>query len=374
MEKFNRKAGLLAPTLLLLSLLLGGCSEAEAPPTPPRPIAWTTVTPSAGAETRQLPGLVRAGQRAPLSFEVPGRVVEVKVEIGEGFEAGQVLARLDDRQFRLTLEERRASLADARARLTEADKTLDRKKELLARRVGSQAAVDNAQAGRDSAAAQLDRLQALVGLAREDLQDTVVHAPYDGFVLQRMIEPSQQVQAGQTVFEVQGSAGQAEVIVSVPETVVGRLALKDRVPVAFPARPDLSLIGRVTEIGAGAVERNAFPVTLALEGSPADLRPGMTAEVHFQLDTGAAGSRDLLSIPVTAFLAGERQQELAFVFNEASQTLQRRVIEIDSVQGDRALVSAGLEPGEIIASKGLPYLHDGQPVVRLGVGPARFQP
>jgi len=362
-----------ALVMLGLSVLLTGCGSEKPAPTPPRPVAWTTVQADEGDELRRLPGVLRAARQAPLSFEVPGRVVEVNAEIGESFAAGDALAALDDRNFRLTLEERRANLADARARLTEADKNLARKRELLARKVASQAAVDSAQATRDSAAAQVARLRALVDLAEEDLADVTLDAPYDGSVLQRMIEPSQQVQAGQTVFQIEGRSDRIEVIVSAPETVVNRLSVGDDATLAFPSRPGLSLTARVSEIGAGAVERNAFPVTLVLSSPPATLRPGMTAEVGFRLQNSPTSEGQMTFIPVTAFLAAEGELRRVFVIDPESSRLEARAVDIGSIENGRARVLDGLAPGEIIVSKGLAFLHDGQRVQRLGTGTTRFQ-
>lgn len=353
---------------------LAGCAEKSTETSGPRPVAWTEVVPYDEIEARQLPGLVHAAQQAPLGFEVPGRVAVVNVDIGEKFNRGDVLAQLDARNFRLALAERQANLADARARHLEAGKTLDRKLELEKRGVGSQAAVDSARAARDSAQAQVSRLQALVNLAREDMADTDLKAPYDGEILQRHIEPSQQVRVGETVFEIQGDEGDLEVRVSVPETVVGRLQIGAQARVSFPARAELELDARVSEVGAGAIERNAFPVTLVLPAPPDSIRPGMTAEVRFALSSGGKPAAGLLAIPVTAFLAGDEQTRTAFVFSEDGNTIHRRSIEIADIRGELALISGGLSTGEVVASKGLAYLKDGQAVEKLDVGVARFQP
>ena len=377
-KDYIRTKWLLSLAALATLTGLAACAEqAQTSPTP-RPVAWVEVMRYSDTEARRLPGLVQAAQRAPLAFEVPGRVAKVNVNIGEKFAKGDALAQLDNRSFRLTLQEREASLADAQARLVQARKTLGRKLALQKRDVGSQAAVDDARAAKDSTQAQAKRLQALVNLARKDLEDTTLTAPYNGEVLQRLIESSQQVALGATVFEVQGNEGNAEIQVSVPETVVDRVQINDAATVTFPARPQLKLKAHITEIGAGAIEKNAFPVTLVLHATAANVRPGMTAEVNFALPELASGTTktaaNLLTIPVTAFIAGKDQSAAVFVFSKDGKTIHRRQIQVATISGDLALVSSGLSAGEIIASKGLPYLQDGQSVERLNVGVQRFQP
>ena len=381
---------------LVYGLALGTACEAPAPTEPPpRPIAWTQVKPLDHAHQRILPGVVQAAESAPLAFEVGGRVTAVNVEIGERFERGDVLARLDDHRYQLAVDESRGALADARARLAEARKTLARKRELRAREVGSQAAVDQAQAAFGSVAGQVERLQARTARAEQDLADTRLVAPYAGEVLQREVEPAQQVAAGQTVFSVQGQSAGLEVAVNAPETVIDGLELGSRQRVRFPARPQLDMQATVTEIGAGATRRNAFPVMLALTDAPPTVRPGMTAEVTLSLtdaladaladapadapaqaaqseQAGNGGNNAPIAIPASAFLAVAGQQRVVFVYDPDGERVNRRNVTITTIAGGQALVADGLSAGEIIATKGLSFLEDGQPVTLLGRGPRRY--
>jgi multidrug efflux pump subunit AcrA (membrane-fusion protein) len=191
---------------------------------------------------------------------------------------------------------------------------------------------------------------------------------------------------------VQGSTGGLEVVVSMPETLIDRLTRESSHAVTFPARPDLQLDARVREIGPDATELNAYPVTLALTSPPEDLRSGMTAEVELELpvrrhgpsapgdggregtdeDEGSAAQATAVAIPVTAFLASDDGKTAAFVFDAESGTVERRSVEVAAVTRDDAVITDGLSPGDIVATKGLAFLRDGQRVTRLGVGVARY--
>lgn len=363
---------------LALAALLAGCGEqtgqAEAEQRPdPKPVAWAEVSRYETQQTRSLPGVLRAAQRAPLSFEVSGRVEEVAVEIGQSFERGQVLARLDTRTYELTLEERRGQLAEAKAQLAEAREAFQRQRQLYDEGWASKAAYDRAKSALESARSRVETAQARVEIAREDLADTKLEAPYAGTLAQRLVEPSQRVDAGETVLRVQGGE-RLEAVVSAPETVVNRLSEGSRHSVHLPARPSAELTATIAEIATDTDARNAYEVTLRIDDPPEGARSGMTAEVDFALQALASADVDgpLMAIPDTAFLAGPGQTKLAFVVDPDSQELRRREIEVADITGDTALVSAGLEPGEIVATKGLSFLEDGQPVVRMGVGPRRF--
>ncbi|NEV64171.1 biotin/lipoyl-binding protein [Thiorhodococcus minor] len=155
------QAGLL---MGLLTLGLAGCSE-PAPPieTAPRPTAWAEVRPAERAAGQSLSGVVRTVQRASLSFEVPGRIATLDVEVGERFASGEILARLDPRSYELVRQERasEAAEAEAEASLHEAERAFTRQRELHKRDLASTAAFD---AALDTARARL-----AMARAREDI-------------------------------------------------------------------------------------------------------------------------------------------------------------------------------------------------------------
>ncbi|MGP1397267.1 MAG: efflux RND transporter periplasmic adaptor subunit [Inquilinaceae bacterium] len=362
----------IASLLALCAVGLTACDDAPAPKeAPPKPIAWATVEPAGEATIRSLPGVVRAIQRAELSFEVAGRVETVTVEVGDHFDEGQELARLDAHSYELTVRERRSELGQAEANLAEATNDFERQRQLHEDGWVAQAGYDLALSQRDAARSQVEMAGARLAIAEDDLADTVLSAPYSGTVAARLIEPSQQIGTGQTAFEIQSNGGGLEIEVAFPETLIDRLAVGTDHGVSFPTRPALTLTGRVREIGSRATDGNAFPVTLALAGAPADLRTGITAEVAFDVSpSGATGTN--VVIPDTAFLAGDDDATLAFVFDEETGTLQAREIVIEDISGNQAIVSQGLLAGEVIAAKGLPFLKDGQRVELLGVGLERY--
>ncbi len=375
------------PVLVLIPLALAGCKDlAPTEQAPPRPIVWTEVRPADQTTRRILSAVVRPVQRAPLSFEVGGRVEELRVEVGDRFVFGQVLGQLDQRLYALTRQERDSEVVQAKAVLREADQAFERQRELHGRDWASEAAFDTAKAALETARARLETARARLDIAEENLADTVLRAPYAGVVARRLAEPAQRVAAGETVLEIQGDGGGFEIAVAVPETLVARLQPGAAYAVTFPAPGGASARARVTEIGTEAEPGGAFPVTLRLETPRTDLRAGMTAEVAFDIErsqspngdgSAKAGVRPV-AIPVTAFLAGDGPAKVAFVFEadgrgDGGGILERRTIRLGPLSSEQATVLAGLSPGEIIATRGLPFLRDGQRVTRLGVGPERYQ-
>tara|TARA_R110000823_G_scaffold27609_6_gene80332 strand:+ start:4769 stop:5980 length:1212 start_codon:yes stop_codon:yes gene_type:complete len=362
---------------LLAAVTLGGCERGEPEQeTPPRVIAWTEVKPYTGGDAlRSLPGVVRAVKRASIGFEVGGTLESVGVDVGDRFEQHQLLAQLNQRDFKLGVERARAAVAEARARAREAENDFDRLQALAAENFASQSALDSARAALDTARSRVATTEASLALAEDDLSDAELRAPYAGEVSARLAEPSQQISPGQPILRIQGSPDNVEVVVSVPETFVHRVQPGSEHVVTFPARPGLSTPGKVTEIGSDATELNAYPVTLLLGDTDNPPRPGMTAEVAFPLDPAGVVTHDkhLVVIPVAAFLPVEGQGKVAFVYDEDTGTVRRRPVSITQLTGNSALVSEGLQAGEVIASKGLEFLRDSEPVLLMGKGTARSE-
>jgi len=374
----TRKRSFLQIVLVSGLLALPACQEEAAEQeTQPRPIAWATVEPVNENSVRRIAGVTRAAQRAPLSFEVPGTVETVAYEAGETFAEGDVLATLNTRKLKLALEERQSELAEAQATLVEAEGDLQRKTDLFNKGWVSSSTLDNAKSAHETAKSRVSLATARLRRAREDLQDATLKAPYDGVVAERLIEPSQQVSAGQTVFRVQGRDGGLEVEVTVPETIVNRLEIgtEHRVIPQIGDKP--ALTGEIVEIASQASERNAFPVTLSLQQPPAELRSGTTAEVRLSLtrESGPPAHQRIFEIPLTAYVPGAKGEPAhVFRFIEERGVVELTPVTIVEVEDAGAHVSEGLSAGDIIAAKGVAFLRDGQSVTLLGEGPNRFNP
>lgn len=365
-----------ASLLLASTLALAGCGDAPSvDEAPPRPVAWTTVTLTDTAGQRRIPGVIASRAAAPLAFEVPGVVASVEVEIGDAFTAGDVLATLDARSFALQLTQREAQLAEARANHALAASDHARAQRLVERGAVSRAQYDAARAALDTARSRIATLQAQVDLARKDLADTRLVAPYAGTVTRRLVEPAQRVTPATPALHIQGHGPGLEVNLTVPETLIDQLRMAGTHQVHLPAL-GTTHGGQISEIGTDAAAGSSYPVTLLLTQPPSGARAGMTAEVI--LDTG--DGRPRLTIPVTAFANTESDDPgTAHVYvlepdgaDEQAAIARRRSVTLAGVTGQHAIVADGLSADEPIVSRGVAFLADGQRVARLDVGPRRF--
>ncbi|GAB3014020.1 efflux RND transporter periplasmic adaptor subunit [Bowmanella dokdonensis] len=355
--------------LVLAGLLFSLLACQDAPPEQPpliRPIAWTQVSQSPIEQIRRLSGTLAPVEATSLSFEVSGKVQNVSVNLGDNVVQGQELARLNQRSFNLGLQSAQATLAQAQAALTEAENEFKRYAELVAQGVVSKSGFDNAKAAYDSAKSAAGVARAQLDIARKNLQDSVMSAPYDGVITKRLIEPSQQLAAGQTAFEIEGEHG-LEVRVLVPETIIRELDKGRKLPVRFPVLPELVMQGVISEIGTRAESANAFPLVVLLDSPHDRLRAGMTAEVDVTYErtgrSGHAGSS--VRVPVSALAADQGQGVFVYVYDADRQVVEKRQVQTENIINNEVYVSSGLTPGEIVATAGVAFLRDGQPVTLL---------
>jgi RND family efflux transporter MFP subunit len=349
---------------------LVACTDAPEPPGPPaiRSIKGFEIAAPADSRERLIAGIVAPARHAKLSFEVPGQLVELDVEIGDRVNEGQILARLDRAPYRLAARSVEAQLKQARAVSANESKTYDRLRRLYQERAISKQDLDEAAASADAARAKVNTVAAELRLARRDVANTVLRAPFDGVVAERMAEPHEELAAGQPILVLE-TEDELEVELAVPETLYRFLESGDPVSVSFPVLDDLVIPGTIKQLGSRAAPANAFPATIRLDKQDKRLHPGMTAEVGFSFTFSS--TRAAFAIPITALVAGSGQAHHVFVYDEDSSSVQRIDVQVHDFDDDRAHVSGDLEPGDILAAAGAELLADGQQVKLMESQPGR---
>ncbi|MBU2968689.1 efflux RND transporter periplasmic adaptor subunit [Pseudoalteromonas sp. C2R02] len=351
-------------TLMILTIGLFGCSKPEVTQEQViRPIAWTQVQLSNLDQVRRLSGIIQPVEATNLSFQVGGKVDTVKVKLGDAVTRGDTLAMLDKRSFIFSQQSSQANLQKAKSALVEAKNEFQRYTELSKQGLVSKSGFDNAQAAFQSATSAVNLAKTQLDISTKDLNDSQLKAPYNGRITKRSIEPSMQITPGQTVFEIEGEDG-LEVQIMVPETLIRDLSTGNKMQIHYPAFPELTGDGTVTEIGTRAQTANAFPVTVLIDSSVVGLRAGMTAEVDFTFEgVGRTGYRgQTFRLPLSAIGAGSGQSSYVFVYDEKTQTISKRVIQTENIIDNQVMISSGLKTSEIIATAGVSFLRNGQKV------------
>src|SRR5690554_4546491 len=149
--------------------------------------------PTAEARYEQAPrervfdGTVEAVNRATVSAQTTGRVAKILYDVNDFVEAGAVIMRFTDAEQQAALRQARAALEEAEARFTEAEQEYTRVEGMFRNETVSRARFEQAQANREAAAARLEAARSAVARAEEQLDYTVVRAPYAGIVSERHV-------------------------------------------------------------------------------------------------------------------------------------------------------------------------------------------
>jgi len=343
--------------LLCLAVALTACKEKVEIEEVVRPIKTITIKEQATDKKLKFSGLVAAVDSSGLSFQVSGQVAAVEVDIGDRVEEDQVLALLDPEPYQLEEDAIRAELKKARDNVTKTKAQYERHKRLYEQGAGAESYVDVSEFNYKAARSAVDFQMARLDLAKRNLRKTKLISPYSGTIAWRSVQPHEEVQAGQKIFEIDAT-GKMEIHLAVPETTIDRIHIDDAATVTFPTLPDDTVNGRIAYIGSAAVEANAFPVKVELVDPSDKVKPGMTAEALLTMQAEKREPGYL--VPMQAILpSSEADQGYAFVYDSQTSRLKKTKVDVRGAEEKKTIVTGGLAEGDIIAVAGVSFLSDG---------------
>jgi len=328
----------------------------------PIPVRTTLVTRGVidSTVTNSKAGTVRARQRAHLSTEIGGRIVEITHREGDVVAQGELLLLLNDSTLRAQENQALESIRAADAHYQEmcitrdkARREYDRKRQLADQNIVSEDLLDQLQhvyqaasAGCDAADAERQRVRASRAGAAADLDKVSIHAPFAGVIAEVDAEVGEWV--------TPSAAGVVDLInreslyISAPmdEIDSGRIDLGLAVRVTVDSRPDETFLGKVTRIAPYVLDIEAQNRTVEIEVELDDpeisisLLPGTSADVEVILQTLENAPR----IPTSALFQNDR------VLVVEDGKLVEREIETGLRNWDYVEIVSGLEEGEVVVT------------------------
>jgi len=363
-RRIPNEAGIGA-AVLGLSLLMAGCSgDKPVAAPPPRPVKIEVVGTAATHAMETFVGTVRAHRRADLSFEEPGRVAAVLVDVGDHVRAGQVLASLDSAPSQWRLEKALADRDAAAAQLQERTTQLRLQEPLAKEQIISAPALESVRAQQLAAAAQLQSAEAAVAAARRGESHTRICAPFDGEVVARLVQPHADVGAAQAILQIE-APGALEVVVMLPDGVAARLSagLPARARMSNPDGAALTVPLTLDRVSARSESGSLVPAIFRIDGSSRTARSGSVVQVELP----RAGTTETIAVPAPALLLGEAPGAASvFVLDEQRGRVTKRDVQVGAhvMTDGRLPVLHGLAPGDEVVVAGAAFLSDGQTAVR----------
>jgi RND family efflux transporter MFP subunit len=330
-------------------------------------------------------GYVVARRRATVASKVTGKVVSVMLEEGQRVEAGQVIARLDGSTWRAAEVQSVAQLQQAKATVVSAQTAYDDAKPIFERAQKQKAAAVISAQSFDESSAQfnvahnnlliaqrgVEAAQAGVDVARRNLDDTVIRAPFAGIVTEKSAQPGEMVSpisAGggftRTGIGTIVDMDSLEVEVDVSENFINRVRPQQPVNIKLNAYPDWQIPGAVIAMIPTADRAKAtVKVRIAIKQKDPRILPEMGVRVSFMSEAASEGSSPDNSSAVHGVLvppdaiAQSGGNPAAFVVRGA--VVERRAVRLGAKTAAGQIVIAGLVPGDTVAVGDLSTLSDG---------------
>jgi RND family efflux transporter MFP subunit len=349
------------------AVLLGACSEQIEQAEVVRPVRAIKVGDVTGMEGRSFPGRARAAQEVDLSFRVAGPLIELPNDIvGREYRQGDVVARLDPRDYEVKVRELEAKLDRAKSSVKRAEGEYERELNIFEQDAGatSKTAVDRKRDARDQAIAEVKSLEASLDAAKDDLEYTYLKAPFDGRVVAKYVENFQDVRAKQQVVRLLDTS-QVKIVVDIPENRISNLPYVEDIRVVYDAFPGHSIPARIHEVGTEAsFTTRTYPVTLIHDQPEAvTILAGMAGRASGRMKEPKAVAEQPISVPVGAVFTPEtEEQNYVWVIDEGTGQVARRPVTTGALVPTGIEIVQGLEAGAWIAVAGVHSLHEGQRV------------
>ncbi|HEX8180419.1 MAG TPA: efflux RND transporter periplasmic adaptor subunit [Pyrinomonadaceae bacterium] len=351
-------------------------------------------------------GSLIADEQTDVAPSVAGRVVATGVDLGSYVQKGAVLARLDDADARLRLEQLKAQAAQAqsavrqaeeriglrpgqafdpnrvaevgsaKAALDLAEKQLRRFTQLLESGDVSRSAYDQQKAQRDqlqqqyeaqlaaarqnfagvaTARAAAQAAQAQVAQAEKSIRDAVVYAPIGGYVADRPADVGEYVTTASKIATIVRT-NPLRLRIDIPEQLISSVQTGQSLSVATSAYADRSFAGRIARISPNVTATSrTLTVEAEVDNGQNLLKPGQFATVRILLPK----AEPAVLIPARAV---RTQENTSRVFVIKDGRVEERVVQLGQPEGDLVEIKTGVREGEPVATSNIEQLKDGAQV------------
>ena len=343
------------------ALALTACGKGQAPQEPVRAVKVLTVGESSSMTDPEFSGEVRARIESSLGFRVAGKLLSRPAEIGQRVKAGELLAQIDPQDYRVTADAAAAQLVAAQSNRDVAGADLKRYQDLHAQGFISAAELQRREAAYISAQAQWKQAQAQSSVQGNQSGYTRLLADGAGIVTSVDASAGQVVAAGQPVVRL-ALDGPRDVVFSVPEDKLGLLKTGDKVKVRQ------WVDGKVLEAVVRDVSASADSVTrtfVAKAALPKDANPVLGSTVTVSLVLGVELAPKTIKLPTSA-LRLEAGATSVWVLDPSTMTVKAQAVEVNTAEGNDAVVTSGLQNGDQVVLSGVHVLTAGQKVSIFG--------
>lgn len=345
--------------ITLVIFMTTACDQKEQDVTPPpRMVKVIDVVASGESRQRIFPARIESGDSTELSFKRGGQIESLDLRQGARIAQGDLIARLSARDAQQRVNERQTAA-------TLAQRQFARFQTLSARQAVSQSEMDVQRANRDAANAALQ-------IAREELNQMTLTAPFSGVAATVNVRNHQVVAAGQTIATLTRT-DLLDVVFSVPENLFTALDIRNmayRPLVRINTLPGREFQAEYKEhSGSSSSNTLTWQIILTMP-RPADFPAvgGVSGTVTVNLSNLPANvAQESLVVPVEAVFNpdnSQRNEPHVWVVSGSGDRLQldARKVTVGEVTDRGVVILAGLQAGDRVVAAGVNELHAGQTV------------
>ncbi len=299
-------------------------------------------------------GTLMPKQQATLNVLLNGMIAEIYVDISDKVQKGDPLLKIRQVDYREALEQAEANVASARAALEDAKRELDRTRNLREAGSGTVQMLDQATTRYSQAQASLKQAEAAYSVAKQNMADTIVRAPFDGVITERNFEPNEYARAGDAVFEIM-DLSVLDANLQIPEAYLGAISRDAEVEISFKAQFP-SKVGEIIAINPKVnTATRTFTVKIQTDNRDLMLPGGLFIIANINLP-------EAQNVPAVPKEAIQKREGRTFVWLiKDGNAFEQEVVEGASNQ-NWVMIEQGLNPGDRIAVEGTGVLIDGYPV------------
>lgn len=321
--------------LILPTLHLVAANSADLP------FATTTVTRELKSLQRQFEGTVEAVNKATISAQTSGQVTHINFDVDDFVEKDAVIVRFNDAEHKSRLNQAISAHDAASARAKAAKREFDRVEPLFKSGTVARARFDAATSGLSTTKADVERANAAVEQAREQLSYTIVRAPFSGLVVNRHVQIGETASPGKplmTGFSLEALRVRAEV----PEQYARQIRKSNKAIVVSGTGEKIT-VNKLTVFPFADPKSNTVTIRLELPSGTDSVFPGMLVKARFKV-----GEVETLVMPTKAIVARGEVRGAYLVDGENNVHLQQ--IRTGKVfdNGDVEVLS-GLKQGDQVA-------------------------
>ena len=332
-------------------------------------------------------GYITPRRRATIAAKITGRVTAVFFDEGTRVKEGQLLATLDDSDYKRALDSAKAdhdasqaAIQDFEVQLRNAEIQLKRAQQLHDSGIDTQETLDNARTAADSLRAkialtkeQVAAAQSRIAVAQQAVDNCTIRAPFPGIVVSKDAQVGEMVSPNSagggftrtgiaTIVDMKSN----EIEVDVNESYIARVKEGQLVKATLDAFPTDPYDAKVrTVIPTADRQKATVKVRISFLKLDDKILPDMGVKVAFLEEEKRVAKGKSKGPEAVAFIpksAVRSDSSASFVFLLHDGKVERRAVSLGLDRGTDVAVMAGLTPGDSIVAKGPESLHDGDKV------------